>query len=231
MSATGRRDVQQGSTQGPARRPHRDPGDGAGHRLGLGRRGGGGGDDGDGGQRVAADVQIDAVRRCAYAVQHDAAGERGEPRPRRSTGRSCAGRCRARSAGRSRCGCCTRTAPAPTPRAGASQSVKPNGTGIETFSTQLPIRSGDMIAVDSSNPTDEIGVADVTGASLRDLLPAAVRRRDPGRSQTKAGRRSSSSAEVQPAPAITSVSPAEGSVTGRRKGDDHRHQPERRQRA
>src|SRR6201991_1164293 len=46
----------------------------------------------------------------------------------------------------------------------SSQAVKQNGAGVETFSTQLPIRSGDLIAIDSSNPTDELGVATVAGA-------------------------------------------------------------------
>ncbi|MBS1860530.1 MAG: PASTA domain-containing protein [Actinobacteria bacterium] len=97
---------------------------------------------------------------------------------------------------------------------GSSQSVKPNGTGIETFSTQLPIRSGDLIAVDSSNPTDEIGVATVTGASygIFSSLPFEGATNAP--SQTKAGQEIELSAEVQPAPAITAVSPAEGSVLG-----------------
>src|ERR1700744_5912668 len=96
---------------------------------------------------------------------------------------------------------------------GSSQSVKPNGKGIETFSTQLPIRSGDLIAVDSSNPTDEIGIAAVTGASygIFSSLPFEGATNAP--SQTKAGEEIELSAEVQPAPAITAVSPAEGSVT------------------
>lgn len=97
---------------------------------------------------------------------------------------------------------------------GTSQSVKPNGLGIETFSTQLPIRSGDLIAVDSSNPTDEIGVAAVTGASygIFSSLPFEGATNAP--SQTKAGQEIELSAEVQPAPAITAVSPGEGSVLG-----------------
>jgi hypothetical protein len=97
---------------------------------------------------------------------------------------------------------------------GTSQSVKPNGLGIETFSTQLSIRSGDLIAVDSSNPTDEIGVATVTGANygIFSSLPFEGATNAP--SQTKAGQEIELSAEVQPAPAITAVSPDEGSVLG-----------------
>lgn len=97
---------------------------------------------------------------------------------------------------------------------GSSQAVKPTGPGIETFATQLPIRSGDLIAVDSSNPTDEIGVATVAGAGygIFSSLPFEGATNAP--SQTRAGQEIELSAEVQPAPAITAVTPAEGSVRG-----------------
>lgn len=98
--------------------------------------------------------------------------------------------------------------------AGSSQSVKPTGLGIETFSTQLPIRSGDLIAVDSSNPTDEIGVADASGAGYGIFSAPPFEGATLAPSQTKAGQEIELSAEVQPAPAITAVSPAEGSALG-----------------
>ncbi|HVX33596.1 MAG TPA: PASTA domain-containing protein [Solirubrobacterales bacterium] len=97
---------------------------------------------------------------------------------------------------------------------GTSQPVKPNGTGIETFQTQLPIRSGDLIAVDSSNPTDEIGVADASGAGYGIFSAPPFEGATLAPSQTKAGQEIELAAEVQPAPAITAVSPAEGSVLG-----------------
>jgi hypothetical protein len=100
---------------------------------------------------------------------------------------------------------------------GSSQPVKPTGLGIETFSTQLPIRSGDLIAVDSSNPTDEIGVADASGAGYGVFSAPPFEGATLAPSQTKAGQEIELSAEVQPAPAITSVSPAEGSVLGGQK--------------
>jgi hypothetical protein len=97
---------------------------------------------------------------------------------------------------------------------GISQPVKPNGTGIETFSTQLPIRSGDLIAVDSTNPTDEIGVADASGAAYGIFSAPPFEGATMAPSQTKAGQEIELSAEVQPAPAITGLSVAEGSVLG-----------------
>jgi IPT/TIG domain-containing protein/PASTA domain-containing protein len=97
---------------------------------------------------------------------------------------------------------------------GTSQPVKPNGTGIETFSTQLPIRSGDLIAVDSTNPTDEIGVADASGAGYGIFSAPPFEGATLAPSQTKTGQEIELSAEVQPAPAISGVSPAEGSILG-----------------
>jgi hypothetical protein len=97
---------------------------------------------------------------------------------------------------------------------GTSQPVKPTGLGIETFSTQMPIRSGDLIAVDSSNPTDEIGVATVSGAGYGVFSAPPFEGATLAPSQTKAGQEIELSAEVQPAPAITGVTPAEGSALG-----------------
>src|ERR1700742_4926406 len=73
----------------------------------------------------------------------------------------------------------------------SSQAVTPNGSGIETFSTQLPIRSGDLIF---SAPPFE-------GATNAPAI-------------TKSGQEIELSAEVQPAPAVTAVSPDHGSVNG-----------------
>jgi hypothetical protein len=96
----------------------------------------------------------------------------------------------------------------------ASQSVKPSGAGIETFQTQLPIRSGDLIAVDSSNATDEIGVADVSGAGYGIFSAPPFEGATLAPSQTKAGQEIELAAEVQPAPSISGVSGTEGSVLG-----------------
>ncbi|MFT3865450.1 MAG: IPT/TIG domain-containing protein [Solirubrobacterales bacterium] len=97
---------------------------------------------------------------------------------------------------------------------GSSQPAKPLGTGIETFSTQLPVRAGDLIAVDSSNATDEIGVATVAGAGYGIFSSTPFEGATNAPSVTKAGQEIELSAEVQPAPAITSVSPDAGSVLG-----------------
>jgi hypothetical protein len=96
----------------------------------------------------------------------------------------------------------------------ASQSVRPNGTGIETFQTQLPIHTGDLIAVDSSNATDEIGVAEVSGAGFGIFSQPPLEGTTLAASEIKSGKEIELAAEVQPAPAITGVTGTEGSVLG-----------------
>ncbi len=97
---------------------------------------------------------------------------------------------------------------------GTSRPVKANGIGIETFQTQLPIRSGDLIAVDSSNATDEIGVAEASGAGYGIFSAPPFEGATLAPSQTKAGQEIELAAEVQPAPAISGLSVTEGSVLG-----------------
>lgn len=97
---------------------------------------------------------------------------------------------------------------------GSSQPAKPIGTGIETFATQLPIRAGDLIGIDSSNPTDEIGVATTSGAGYGIFSTPPFEGATNAPSSTKAGQEIELSAEVQPAPAITTVTPGEGAVLG-----------------
>jgi hypothetical protein len=97
---------------------------------------------------------------------------------------------------------------------GISQPAKPNGPGIETFSTQLTIHSGDLIAVDSSNPTDEIGVATVAGASYGIFSSPPFEGATNAPALSKSGQEIELAAEVQPAPAITKVTPGGGSVLG-----------------
>jgi hypothetical protein len=96
----------------------------------------------------------------------------------------------------------------------SSQPATPSGTGIETFSTQLPIRSGDLIAVDSANATDQIGVATVAGAGYGIFSAPPFEGATNAPAITKSGAEIELSAEVQPAPAITAVSPDFGSVNG-----------------
>ena len=97
---------------------------------------------------------------------------------------------------------------------GTSDAVTPANTGLQTFNTNLPVHAGDQIGIDPTNPTDEIGVVEVPGASFASIFPpppngATVPARSP-----QSGQEIELSAEVQPTPAITGLSPASGSIAG-----------------
>ena len=97
---------------------------------------------------------------------------------------------------------------------GTSGAATPIDTGLQTFTANLPVKAGDLIGIDPTNATDEIGVVEVPGASIASIFPrpfegATVPARDP-----KNGVELELSAEVQPTPAITSIAPASGSIAG-----------------
>jgi hypothetical protein len=97
---------------------------------------------------------------------------------------------------------------------GTSGPVTPTGIGVQTFTANIPVEAGDLIGVDPTNATDKIGVASAAGAGFASIFPtpiegATVPARDP-----VTGKEIELSAEVQPTPTITAVSPFSGSVAG-----------------
>ncbi len=97
---------------------------------------------------------------------------------------------------------------------GASNPATPSGLGVQTFTANLPIRAGDLIGVDPTNNGDKIGVAEVPGASFGFIFPPPFDAATVAPSGTVAGKEILLNAEVQPAPAITSIAPRRGPVTG-----------------
>ncbi len=97
---------------------------------------------------------------------------------------------------------------------GTSNPGTPSGTGLQTFSTNLPIRAGDLIGVDPSNATDKIGVAEVAGASFGFVFPPPFDGATVAPSGAVSGKEVALSAEVQPTPAIGSLEPDFGPVAG-----------------
>lgn len=97
---------------------------------------------------------------------------------------------------------------------GTSLPATPSGEGLQTFSTNLPIEAGDLIGIDPTNATDEIGVKAESGASYATLFPAPFNGSVVAPSETVSGAEIELSAEVQPAPEVTLVSPFSGSVKG-----------------
>ena len=97
---------------------------------------------------------------------------------------------------------------------GTSAAATPANTGLQTFTTNIPIHSGDLIAIDSSNPGDEIGMAEVAGANTAFIFPPPFEGTTVAPSGSASGQELELSAEVQPAPVIGSISPRSGSIAG-----------------
>jgi IPT/TIG domain len=95
-----------------------------------------------------------------------------------------------------------------------SQGATPAGTGLETFSTNLKVQAGDLIGIDPSHDSDEIGVATVAGARYASIFPTPFDGSVHAPSESFDGKEISLSAEIQPAPEISTVFPAFGPVTG-----------------
>lgn len=97
--------------------------------------------------------------------------------------------------------------------AGTSGGVTPSSTGVQVFSANIPIKAGDQIGIDPTNPTDEIGVAPVPNASFGFIFPpppdgSLVAPNGTGTGEIEL------SAEVQPAPTVTGLSVGSGSIVG-----------------
>lgn len=97
---------------------------------------------------------------------------------------------------------------------GTSAGVIPASTTLQTFNANLPIKAGDLLAVDPSNPSDELGFATAAGAAFSTIFPTPFEGATvPGR-EPVSGKEIELSAEVQPTPAVDSISPSSGSVSG-----------------
>lgn len=97
---------------------------------------------------------------------------------------------------------------------GTSNPATPSGTGLQTFTANLPVRAGDLIGVDPTNGTDKIGTAEVPGASYGFIFPPPFDAATVAPSGTTSGKEIELSAEVQPIPAIDSIAPDSGSALG-----------------
>ncbi len=88
------------------------------------------------------------------------------------------------------------------------------GTGLQTFNANLAIRSGDLLAVEPTNPTDELGFVDAAGSAYSTIFPTPFEGATvPGR-EPVSGKEIELSAEVQPVPAVKAIAPGSGPVGG-----------------
>ncbi len=97
--------------------------------------------------------------------------------------------------------------------AGTSGGATPSGTGLQVFTANLPIKAGDQIGIDPTNPSDEIGIAPVPNSSFGFIFPpppdgATVAPNGTGTGEIEL------SAEVQPTPTVTGIAPNFGSIAG-----------------
>jgi hypothetical protein len=98
--------------------------------------------------------------------------------------------------------------------AGTSGPATPSGAGLQTFTANIPIHAGDLIGVDPTNAGDEIGLASVPGANYAFIAPPPFNESTVPPSGGVSGQEIELNAEVQPAPAITSIAPRSGSIAG-----------------
>lgn len=97
---------------------------------------------------------------------------------------------------------------------GTSGAATVSGTGLQTFTANLPIKAGDLIGVDPTSATDEIGFATVGGSAYASIFPTPFDGATVPPRPTQSGEEIELSAEVEPAPTISSVAPSAGSIAG-----------------
>jgi len=98
--------------------------------------------------------------------------------------------------------------------AGTSLPATPLSEALQTFSTNLKVKAGDLIGIDPTNATDKIGVAETSGASFGTIFPTPFDGSVVPPSESFDGKEIELSAEVVPVPEIVAVAPNFGSVTG-----------------
>jgi hypothetical protein len=97
---------------------------------------------------------------------------------------------------------------------GSSAPVTPTSEAVQTFAANIPVKAGDLIGIDSTNPTDKVGVATVAGAGFASLFPTPLEGATVAPRPGVSGKEISLAAEVQPQPVVKSIEPAFGPLTG-----------------
>jgi IPT/TIG domain len=91
----------------------------------------------------------------------------------------------------------------------------PLSTATQTFTTSLPIQKGDLIGLNTTNKTDQVGAIAMPGSVVAAWAPPlADGTSRPPDAIAPPGAEISLSADVYPVPAVTSVAPASGSIAG-----------------
>lgn len=97
---------------------------------------------------------------------------------------------------------------------GTSAPVMPTSTATQTFATSLPIKAGQLVAVDNANATDEEGYIATTVGSYSYFVPPLADGASKPAVGPSTGIQFLYNAEVLPPPALGAIGPAEGPITG-----------------
>jgi len=98
---------------------------------------------------------------------------------------------------------------------GTSGAAVPANSLLQTFTTNLKVKAGDLIGIDPTSGTDKIGIAtEVAGANYATIFPPPFDGAIVPPSATESGKEIELSAEVQPTPEIAKISPSSGPVGG-----------------
>jgi hypothetical protein len=98
--------------------------------------------------------------------------------------------------------------------AGTSAPATPLTMGTETFPTSLPIKKGDIIGFNTTKSTDKVGAAPIAGSSVSAWSPVLADGATGAPIGTSPAAEIAFSAEIIPAPVITALKPASGSIAG-----------------
>lgn len=97
---------------------------------------------------------------------------------------------------------------------GTSSPQTPSGLGAQDFPTTLPIQAGDAIGIDTVKG-EKLGAIELVGAAFSAWIPPLAEGSSLPYLGTEPGFEVAFNAEVQPRPAIASVSPGSGSLRGK----------------
>ena len=97
---------------------------------------------------------------------------------------------------------------------GSSAPATPASEAVQTFAANIPVKAGDLIGIDSTNPTDKVGVATVAGAGFASLFPTPLEGATVAPRPGVSGKEISLAAEVQPQPVVKSIESTFGPLTG-----------------
>jgi len=102
--------------------------------------------------------------------------------------------------------------------AGTSAGEVPVSTATQTFTTDLPIKAGQILAIDNSNNSDTLGLSlAAPGSAVCVFLPPVADGSAATALACGSGEEVGFNADVQPLPTVSGVSPRSGSRLGGRK--------------